>query len=73
MNSNQILERIIDRGGLMGACAKRYINNKEQSDQFILECYYQCHNNSAVRLWGEELVMDIRNYIHDRKLEMLND
>ncbi len=54
----------------MGACAKRYLFNKEQADGFILECYYQCHNNSAVKLWGEELVTDIQNYIHAQKQEM---
>jgi hypothetical protein len=73
MESTQILERIIERGGLMAACAKRYINNKEKADQFILECYYQCHNHSAIKLWGEELVMAIQNYIHDQKPEILTD
>ena len=63
MESNQILERIINRGGIMGACAKRYLHNKEQADQFILECYNQCHNNSAIRLWGEDLILEIQNYI----------
>lgn len=65
MESIQILERIINKGGIMGACAKRYICNKEQSHQFILECYYQCHNRSAVQLWGEELIIDIQKYIHN--------
>lgn len=70
VESDEILERIINKGGIMGACAKRYISNKEQADGFILECYYQCHNNSAIKLWGEELVMDIQNYIHDQKPEI---
>jgi hypothetical protein len=74
VESNQILERIISRGGIMGACAKRYLHNKEQADQFILECYYQCHNNSAIRLWGEDLIIEIKNYIrHHTKIEIMND
>ena len=73
MESIEILERIINKGGIMGACAKRHINDNEQSDQFILECYYQCHNNSAIKLWGEELVRDIQNYIRNKKKEIMTD
>jgi hypothetical protein len=71
MESIEILGRIISKGGLLGACAKRYIHNKEQAHGFILECYYQCHNSSTIKLWGEDLIMDIRNYIHDQKQEIL--
>jgi hypothetical protein len=67
MESTQLLERIINKGGIMGSCAKMYIYNKELANEFILECYYQCHNNSATQLWGEELIIDIRNYINDLK------
>ncbi len=67
MGSIEILERIINKGGIIGACAKRYIYNKELADQFILECYYQCYNNSAIQLWGEELIIDIQNFVHNRQ------
>jgi len=57
-----ILNRIINRGGLMGAAAKLYINDEEKASQFIMECFEQCHNNSAKKIWGEELVSDIIKY-----------
>jgi hypothetical protein len=65
-----LFERIINKGGMMGACAKNYSDNKEKAEQFILECYQQCHNNSAIKLWGEELVIDIQNYIRSRNNEI---
>ena len=71
MESIEILGRIISKGGLLGTCAKKYMYNREQAHQFILECYDQCHNNSAIKLWGEELVRDIRNYIHGQKQEIM--
>jgi len=71
MESVRILEHIINKGGIMGACAKKCSGDKEKAEQFILECYHQCHNNSAVKLWGEELVIDIQNYIHIRKNEII--
>lgn len=62
MDGLEILNRIINKGGIMGAVAKTYINDQEETEQFIKECYQQCHNNSAQKLWGEELVHDIKNY-----------
>jgi hypothetical protein len=64
MELSQILDRIINKGGLMGACAKYYSGNREKANQFIFECYLQCRHQGAVQFWGEELVIDIQNYIH---------
>jgi hypothetical protein len=62
----EILKMIINKGGLMGAVAKMYINDKEKAKQFIAECFEQCHNRSAQIHWGEDLVKDIINYSCDQ-------
>lgn len=69
LNSTNILNRIINKGGIMGACAKMYINDEEKTNGFILECLKQCHNESAKKLWGEELVLDIRKYCYQELIE----
>lgn len=54
-----LLNRIISKGGLMGYCAKIYLNDEKQAMAFIKECSEQCHNKPAIELWGEELVLEI--------------
>lgn len=68
----EILTRIINKGGLMALCAKKYVHDEEQTDLFIQECAQQCHNNSALKLWGEDLVNDIKNYSDSKNLKKLN-
>jgi len=58
----RILQRIIDKGGLMGSAAKMYIGDEEKTMQFITECAGQCHNKLAHDIWGEELVFEILKY-----------
>ncbi len=62
MKGSDILSRIINKGGIMSAVAKMYINDEEKANQFIRECSEQCHNQSAKDFWGEELVTDIIKY-----------
>lgn len=62
MNNTEILTQIIRKGGLMGSVAKIYLNDKEKTDKFILECAEQCHNKNAINLWGEELTKEIIKY-----------
>ncbi|MBI2723108.1 MAG: hypothetical protein HYX39_13120 [Bacteroidetes bacterium] len=62
MNNTEILTQIISKGGLIGSAAKFYLNDKEKTDKFILECAEQCHSKNAVNLWGEELVKEIIKY-----------
>jgi hypothetical protein len=57
-----ILDRIIEKGGLAGQCARLYRNNTELSDAFIKECALQCHLAGARKLWGEKLTHEILNY-----------
>ena len=57
-----ILIRIIGKGGLIGACAKMYLNDEEKGKQFISECYEQRHNPSMQKYLGEYLLSDIIKY-----------
>lgn len=69
MDGLEILNRIINKGGIMGAVAKTYVNDQEETEQFIKECYQQCHNNSAQKLWGEELIHDIKSYSEKKNIK----
>jgi hypothetical protein len=64
MEKRELLKVIIAKGGLIGAAARIYITDDEKSDGFIRECYNQCHNKSAQKLWGEELVSEIEKYVN---------
>jgi hypothetical protein len=69
-----ILIRIIGKGGLLGACAKMYLNDEEKGKQFINECYEQRHNPSMQEYLGEYLLSDIIKYnnLKDRKERLVN-
>ena len=54
-----ILKRISQTGGLYGLVAETWMSDSEKSDQFIIECFEQCHNEEAIRHWGKQLVADI--------------
>lgn len=70
-NREDILCRVKERGGLLGYAASHYMHDKENGDKFIIECFEQCHNQSAVDFWGEELVLDIIKYaVHLKNLEI---
>ncbi len=74
-----ILNAIISKGGLMGNCAKLYLNDEVMGHQFIIECSEQCHLSLTFEYFGKELVYDIVKYsknISDETLTLsrkLND
>lgn len=67
----EILTRIISKGGLLGSCAKIYINDKVKAHQFILECSEQCHHSLIINHFGEELVADIIKYCKNSNKKMV--
>lgn len=58
----QLLTRIVAKGGMMGSFAKLFFFDSQKAKQYILECSEQCHNQGAIDCWGEELVKDIKIY-----------
>jgi hypothetical protein len=62
MDTIILLKRIVDKGAVIGRCAKLYLHNNSKADQFIKECAEQCHRKSAKELWGEVLTNDILAY-----------
>lgn len=58
----RILNNIIEKGGLIGTCAKLYLNDNEKEHQFIIECFEQCHNEETKEYWGSELRQAIIRY-----------
>ena len=57
-----ILARLIEKGGLYGLVAKHYAGNEVYSTKIIIECFEQCHHDESMRFWGKELVGDIIEY-----------
>lgn len=68
LEANEILNRIIDKGGLLAQCGKLYMDDPEKATQFIKECSEQCHNKSAVDQWGEMLVSDIKKFSNNPEI-----
>ena len=62
MTANKILARIIEKGGILGQCAKVWSGDKEKIDLFIKECSAHCNNRLALELWGKDLVDEIKRY-----------
>lgn len=62
LKASTILEKIISKGGLMGKCAQLYKADPILTDQFIRECFEQCHTSIALQQWGEILVSEIKTY-----------
>lgn len=58
-----ILNTIIEKGGLIAICAKMYIHDSSLTDQFIMECYEQCHVPEVKSFWGDELVIKMKDYV----------
>lgn len=67
METTEILNRIINKGGLLAACGILYIKDKEKAHKFLLECFEMCHDHSTIEHWGEELVLDIIKYGENNK------
>lgn len=72
MDSIGLIIRIIGKGGLIGECAKLYINDAEKRKWFIMECSEQCHNKSMRNYLGEQLTNDILKYISVHKKGQLS-
>lgn len=62
MAENEILTKIIKKGGLLGSIAKVWSNDKVKATQFIKECSEMCHTPMARDLWGNELIQAIKRY-----------
>ncbi len=69
MKTTEILTQLIAKGGLIGMCAKKYLENEALGIEFIYECYQQCHNTTAQKFWGEKLVKEIENFCLHNKNE----
>lgn len=69
----KILLEIISKGGLIGSCGAKCLNNEIKAKQFIVECGEQTFHPNAKKLWGERLVQDINEYCHQLKHKALNN
>ncbi len=58
----EIIKSIIEKGGLYGRCAEFCRGDVEKSHSFIIECSEQCHHQSLIDFFGEELIAKIICY-----------
>ena len=58
-----ILQKIIIKGGLMGSCAKMYINDEELAKQLIYELSEMCKSEYYCAFLGDDLVNDIKGFV----------
>jgi hypothetical protein len=56
-----ILERIIEKGGLIGTIAV-YATDEQKVELFMTECFEQCQHIALQNFWGNELVKDVVHY-----------
>lgn len=68
--ARELMVKIIDKHGLYGRCAKMYIGDPALTEQFLKECYEQCHNQAAVDHWGTELVESIVKFVEKDSLDI---
>ena len=61
LTGQDIIRQIITSGGWHANAALQVLS-EEKEDQFIAECFDQCHNKSVVDAWGADLVLEIIHY-----------
>lgn len=66
MTENKILNRIIEKGGLIGTVAVFCRKDKEKTSQYLKECYQMAHSKLAQDLWGDELTQTLIDYFKNR-------
>jgi hypothetical protein len=66
--SISILRQFIFRGGLIGAIAQMYIDDKEKAEGFVLELAYQLKTNKERLMndWGAELINELEIFTQDK-------
>lgn len=62
--AEDILERIIERGGLIGECAKQFTGKENETREFLADCAEQCMYTNIQEFWGKELTEEILKF-HD--------
>ena len=61
------MKKIEEKGGLYVYAARLFADDETNGSFFIAECFEQCHNISALELWGPDLVLEITHF----RLEMI--
>ena len=56
------MEKIIQKGGLMGSCAELYKDDPALSDTFVRECAAWQNHFTFYKFWGQQLAAEIICY-----------
>ena len=62
--AQEVLGQIIERGGLIGECAKQFTGKENETREFLADCAEQCMHTNIHEFWGEELTKKILKF-HD--------
>lgn len=60
--AEDVLEQIIERGGLIGECAKHFTGKENETREFLADCAEQCMHTNIHEFWGEELTEKISKF-----------
>ena len=75
LKKEEILSRIVAKGGLYALAATKFRSDPVKGEQFIVECFEQCRHITTLRHWGSPLAIDIiafRIYLLKRTLKEVN-
>lgn len=62
--AQNVLEQIIERGGLIAECAKQFTGKYNETREFLADCAEQCMYTNIHEFWGIELTEQILKF-HD--------
>lgn len=66
---DKLLKQIIEKGGLLGECAKTWLNDEEKVNLFLKECSEMCNTPVAKKLWGDKLIRAIIRHCKTRSFK----
>ena len=62
IKATELLQEIVNKGGLIGQCGRHFLNNEELAAKFIIACSVQCQYKVTFEKWGKKLENKIKNF-----------
>lgn len=62
MSSITLLEKIINKRGVLATSGKLYLHSEELASRYIIECAFHLKHEIMRERWGEELVAEINEF-----------
>jgi len=62
MKAIEILQEIVDKGGIIGKCGSCYLTDEKLAGNYVVECSKNTYIEAVNRHWGSELVRKINEF-----------